>query len=151
MKKISSKYTYLYKVVFPIFWFGFLSIFIIISVLGDAAEESLMFLVVPVAMAVFGYLLMKKLVWNLMDEVIDHGDYLAVKYRGQTTTINLENIMNVSETTNQNPSRITLKLRTRGRFGDEISFIPASEFSLDPFKKSSIVEDLIQRVDRARR
>ena len=151
MKKISSKYTFFYKVVFPIFWFGFLSIFVVVSVFADATEESLMFLVVPVGMAVFGYFLMKKLIWDLMDEVIDNGDYLTVKYKGEVATINLENIMNVSQTTNQNPPRITLRLRSRSRFGDEVSFIPASEFSLNPFKKSSIGEDLIQRVDRARR
>lgn len=151
MKKISSKYTYFYKVVFPVFWFGFLTIFLVIGVVGGAAEESPMFLIVPIAMGIFGYFLMKKIVWDLMDEVIDHGDYLTVKYRGKVDTVNLENIMNVSETTNQNPSRITLRLRSRGKFGDEISFSPVSEFSINPFKKSSVGEDLIQRVDRARR
>jgi hypothetical protein len=110
-----------------------------------------MFIVVPLGMAVFGYFLMKKLIWDLMDEVIDNGDYLTVKNKGEVATINLENIMNVSQTSNQNPPRITLRLRSRSRFGDEVSFIPASEFSLNPFQKNSIGDDLIERVDRARR
>jgi hypothetical protein len=35
-------------------------------------------------------------------------------------------------------------------FGREIAFWPATEFSLNPFSKSSFVDELVDRVDRAR-
>ena len=57
--------------------------------------------------------------------------------------------MNVSSTTFSNPPRITLRLVKQGKFGKEIAFQPAG-FSLNPFAKNPIAEDLIVRVDDAR-
>ena len=138
------------KRAFPVLWFGFLAFFLITSISSGAVKEDLMFLVVPIVMAVFGLFLMKKMVWDLMDEVADYGDYLVVKFRGQEGTIYLSKVMNVSSTTNQNPPRITLRLRSPSKFGEEISFSPLSPFSLNPFRKNEIAEDLIIRIDRAR-
>ena len=101
-------------------------------------------------MAVFGYFIMKKLVWDLVDEVYDAGDYLLVKNRGNEAQVLLANIMNVSATTYMNPPRIVLRLREPSNFGSEIAFSPASRFTLNPFAKNLVAEDLIVRVDRAR-
>jgi hypothetical protein len=49
-----------------------------------------------------------------------------------------------------NPSRITLRLAERGRFGDEIVFSPVRTMTFNPFAKSAVAEDLIVRVDKAR-
>ena len=150
MNVISSKYTFMSKKVFPIVWFGFLGFFIFTSIVSGAVEESPVFLIIPIAMMIFGYFLMKKLAWDLMDEVLDYGDYLTIKYNGEEDIIHLNNVMNVSASTNQNPPRITLRLRVPGKFGEEVAFSPVSEFSLSPFKKNAIAEDLIIRVDRAK-
>ncbi len=101
-------------------------------------------------MAVVGFVVMKKLVWDLADEVYDGGDFLLVKNRGEEDRVLLSNIMNVSVSTNMNPPRITLRLVAPGRFGDEVSFSPASSFTLNPFARNQIAEDLIVRVDKAR-
>lgn len=151
MKVISSKSIVVSKKVFPILWFGFLAFFILTGIVGGAVEKSPMFLVVPVMMAVIGYFVMKKLVWDLMDEVEDHGEYLLVRYKDKKDIIYLNNIMNVSASTNQNPPRITLRLRSPGRFGDEVAFTPVSEFSLNPFKRNRVADELILRVDQAKR
>jgi hypothetical protein len=58
--------------------------------------------------------------------------------------------MNVNASTYVNPPRITLRLVTPGRFGNEIAFSPIAGFRLNPFAKNKIAEDLIVRVDRAR-
>jgi hypothetical protein len=62
----------------------------------------------------------------------------------------LSNIMNVSSSTFMNPPRVTLKLVRPSKFGREIAFSPASKFTLNPFAKNEIAEDLMDRAYRAR-
>jgi hypothetical protein len=151
MTRISSGVTFLYKRIFPIFWFGFLAVFVATAFLsGQGIEKDPLFLVIPCGMGVVGFFIMKKLVWDLVDEVYDDQDFLLVKNRGEEERVALSNIMNVSATTFVNPPRVTLKLVEPGRFGSEITFTPVKGFNLNPFAKNPIVEDLIVRVDKAR-
>lgn len=100
-------------------------------------------------MAVFGYFLMKKTAFNLADEVADAGDYLVVRLGAAQERIALANIMNVSYTVMQNPPRVTLALREPCRFGKDVSFSPPAR--LIPFSKSPIINELIDRIEVARR
>jgi hypothetical protein len=100
-------------------------------------------------MAIFGYFVMKKLVFDLADEVFDDGDSLVVRFGSEEERIPLSQIINISYSYMSNPSRVTLTLRTPGRFGKEVTFSPPQEFL--PFAKSPIVADLIARTDVARR
>lgn len=150
MTKISSKSTFFHKRAFPVLWFGGIGLFVTIALLGWAFDKDPMFLLPPAVMAVFGFFLMKQLVWDLADEVFDGGDYLLVRNRGVEERIPLSNIMNVSASTMVNPARITLRLAERGRFGNEVAFSPARAMTFNPFAKSAVAEDLIVRVDRAR-
>lgn len=150
MNRISSKKTYYYKRIFPLIWFGFLVFFMIESLLNDDYKRDLMFVAVPYIMAVFGYFLMKKLVWDLVDEAYDCGDSLLFRNDGVEERVLLSQILNVSASTNMNPPRITLRLLSPGRLGSEISFSPSSPFTLNPFAKNSVAEDLIVRVYNAR-
>ena len=155
MKKISSRSTVFNKKIFPAIWFGFLGLFVIaglVGTIGNDAPTSLFLLVGPILMAVFGFFVMKKLVWGLADEVYDCGDSLLVRIRGEEDRIALSNIMNVSASTFVNPPRATLKLVVPGKFGDEVAFCPTSGwFMFSPFAKNEVIENLIIRVDRARR
>lgn len=92
---------------------------------------------------------MKKLVFDLVDEVWDAGDALIVKSKNQEERISLSEIMNVSYSPIINPPRVTLTLRRPGRFGREVTF-PAP-IRLVPFSKSPIVDKLIDRIDTKRR
>jgi hypothetical protein len=150
MKKISSKYLFFYKKVFPLLWFGFLAFSIAEMLMNGSYEKELIFLVGPCIMAVFGFFLMKKLVWDLADEVYDCGDSLLVRNRGVEERVSFSSIMNVSASTNMNPPRITLRLVKPGKLGAEISFSPTAPFNLNPFAKNPVAEDLIVRVDKAR-
>ncbi|HKA43536.1 MAG TPA: hypothetical protein VKF40_16270 [Burkholderiales bacterium] len=150
MNKISSGSTFFNKKVFPVIWFGFIAFFVVVNTLDGLSFSQPMFLIVPVAMAIFGYFLMRKLVWDLADEVYDGGEFLLVKNRGDEEKVWLSNIMNVNASTAVNPPRITLRLVKPGRFGGEIAFSPIRKFTLDPFARSEVAEDLIVRVDRAR-
>ncbi len=150
MTRISSKYLFLTKKGFPLLWFGFLAFFIAESVAYKAYEEDVVFIVMPILMTVVGFLVMKKMVWDLVDEVHDGGDFLVVRNRGVEDRVFLSNIMNVNASMYMNPKRITLRLAKPGKFGNEISFSPASSFSFNPFAKNRVAEDLIVRVDAAR-
>jgi hypothetical protein len=150
VKKISSRFTVFNKRIFPALWFGFLAFFLVAAIFTGAVEQGLMFLVVPLGMAVFGFFLMKKLVWDLADEVYDCGDSLLVRNRGEEDTIALSNIMNVSASTHMNPPRVTLRLVTPSKFGSEVAFSPVIGMTLNPFARNQVAEDLIVRVDEAR-
>lgn len=157
MKRISSTSTAFLKRVFPVLWFGSLALGlagVLTGVLQQKPGTDLtLWPVVGVfgAMGVLGYGLMRKLVWSLVDEVWDDGDVLEVRNRGQRERIPLEQIINVSYTTFQNPPRVTLRLAKPGRFGAEIAFVPVTRLRFGFRQRSELVEDLIVRVDKARR
>jgi len=150
MKKISSGFTFFNKKVFPVIWFGFLLLFVTVAITSGALQKDPMFLIVPLFMFGIGYLVMKMLVFDLMDEVFDCGSYLLVKNRDMQDHVYLADVMNISITTYMNPPRITLRLRKPSRFGTEISFSPITGFRLNPFARNPIAEDLILRVDKER-
>jgi hypothetical protein len=154
MTKISSGSTFIMKRVFPVLWFGFLVFFVgatMMSAITRGPElGDLLFFVVPAFMAIVGYAVMKQFIWDLVDEVYDHGDYLVIRNRGDEARIDLADVMNVSVSTNVNPPRITLRLIHPIRFGTEVSFSPIRSFTLNPFAKNEVAESLIVRVGRAR-
>jgi hypothetical protein len=150
MKKISSGNLFITKKVFPVLWFGILGVVLFSMVFSGAYQRAFPMLIFPVFMALVGFFLMKKLVWDLMDEVYDCGDFLLVKNGSEEDQVPLSNIMNVSISLLTNPQRITLRLVTPGKFGEEIAFAPQRQFTLNPFAKNPIAEDLMVRVDQAR-
>jgi hypothetical protein len=151
VKPISSKSSFAFKRLFPIAWFGFLAFFIIQTIATDAYKRDPIFLAAPCLMALAGYFVMKKVLWDLADEVIDEGDFLRVRRGQQEERVPLAGIINVNSSTYSNPPRITLRLATPGKFGSEIAFTPVRPFSLNPFARNAVAEELIVRVDQARR
>jgi hypothetical protein len=101
-------------------------------------------------MGVFGFFLFRRLVWDLADEVLDAGDHLLVKRRGTEERISIANIMNVSVSSYVNPIRVSLRLVKPGKLGPVIAFTPQAPFTLNPFAKNRVAEDLIVRVHRER-
>jgi hypothetical protein len=150
MRKISSGSLSAMKRVFPVLWFGFLAFAVTVGISSGAYRKAPLVIVMPLVMMAFGYFLFKKLLWDLADEVHDGGDFLLVKMRGEQDRVLLSNIMNVSASVAMNPPRITLRLRVPGKFGDEIAFSPVKPFTLNPFARNAIAEDLMVRVDKAR-
>ena len=152
MTRISSRMTSFHKKAFPAMWFGFLAVFMTVAWTGGGfASERWVFMFVPLLMGVLGYVFMRRLLWDLVDEVHDCGDALLVRKGDEEERIPLAGIMNVSATLLINPPRITLRLVNPSRFGAEIAFVPLMPFTFNPFRKSPIADDLIVRVDRARR
>ena len=150
MKKLSSRSTFFHKRIFPFIWFGFLGFFVLTALFADRKHSSadIMLFIVPVFMAAIGYFIMKKLVFDLIDEVYDEGSSLLFKNNGKTVRVNLTDIKNVSYSVVVNPPRVTLSLRCKTEFGDELSFSPPISFI--PFKRNPDILELIDRIDRAR-
>jgi hypothetical protein len=150
MRRISSKMTFFYKRIFPFAWFGFLLVFAAIATLSSGATNPSLplFLIGPAAMTIVGYFIMKKLVFDLVDEVIDAGDALLIKNGTQQEHIALSDITNVNYSPLVNPPRVTLSLRRPSSFGDKVTFCAPVRFI--PFTTSPIIDDLIERIDAAR-
>ena len=156
MNIISSKQTFFTKRIFPAIWLGGVALFLFFGGVANVPHASspgnVMFLLVPAFMLVFGFLLFRKLLWDLADEVQDGGDYLLVRKGAIEKRIPLADIFNVSMSQFTNPKRITLRLRSPCEWGDEIAFIPKMPaFRLNPFARNAVAEDLMRRVDQARR
>lgn len=151
METISSAQTTFSKRVFPVLWTGMLVLLVFIAIASHGWRQQPMMLAAPVFMAVIGIFMFRKLVWDLVDEVQDAGSYLLVRKGNVEERVQLANIMNVSFSRFSNPRRMTLRLRTPGKLGNEITFIPRMPFfGFNPFGRNAIFESLIQRVDQAR-
>ena len=151
MRRISSRMTFINKRIIPICLFGFLALFAALSItfMISSGQIQIFFLLVPAGMAIVGYVILKKFVFDLMDEVWDAGDALIVKNKNEEIHIPISEIINISYSYVTNPQRATLMLRHSSRFGSEVTFSPLLSFI--PFKKSPIVTELIERVDAIRK
>jgi hypothetical protein len=154
MRRISSKTTFYFKRIFPVFWFGFFALFMIAPLVapllgGSTSGPPIGIVLVPAGMMIFGYFLMRKLVSDLADEVWDAGNMLVIKNGHQEERVALSDIMHVSYSQFVNPPRVTLYLRIPSMFGDRVSFSPPVSFL--SLWTNPIAEDLIKRVDAARR
>jgi hypothetical protein len=151
MRRISSPQTFVMKKVVPVVWLCVLLAIFLTGLAQGAFQREPLLLFTPVILLVIGISVYRKLIWDLADEVHDGGDFLKVRKGSEEDTIPLAGIINVSASTQMNPPRITLKLAIPGRFGDEIVFSPIKPFSFNVFAKNPTAEDLIMRVDAARR
>ena len=152
MTLLSSKATFFYKRIFPLLFVGFLILFATVPFFagaGGGRYPPLPFVIVPIVMLVIFYVVMKKLVFDLVDEVVDLSDALLVKNGDREDRIALSDITNLNYSPLVNPPRVTLSLRKASLFGKQVSFCAPIRFM--PFATSPIIDDLITRVDAARR
>jgi hypothetical protein len=155
VKVISSRQTFFMKKVFPVVWLGLLAVVVAVMVATMVFKKELPiqimpFLIMPLVMMAIGIVLFRTLLWDLADEVSDGGDYLLVRRRGIEERVAISDIMNVGMSWSARPPRLSLRLRKPGKFGDKIVFIPITFFSLNPFARNPVEEDLIRRIDAAR-
>lgn len=150
MERISSKGTFFFKRVFPLLWFGFLVGFECLFLFSSAPKSgaTLIFIIFPFFLAIMGYQIMKKMVWELADEVYDEGDSLIVKKGNVKETILLSEIKNISYLEMANPPRVTINIRRETSLGKEISFSAVREGL--GFRKNPLILDLIDRIDALR-
>jgi hypothetical protein len=151
-KRISSRNTFFYKRAFPVIWFGIIVLVVAGAALGARGRPApIVVYLVPVPLLAIGYFVIRRLVSDLADVVYDDGDALRVRFGDQEERIPLANIINVSYAGLTNPQRITLTLRTPGRFGRQVTFSPQRSLFGGLLTDNPLVSELIGRVDAARR
>jgi hypothetical protein len=149
MRRISSLLTFWYKRIFPVLWLGMAAVFVAsVLISGHLESESLLFLIIPILIAAFGYFLMRKRTFDLVDEVLDTGDALLVRNSDREERVAFSDIVNVNYSHAMDPPRVTRLLRTPNSFGREITFCPP--IRLVPFSKSPVVDELIAKIDAKR-
>ena len=84
--------TFFYKRIYPVIWFGILAAFLLIALL----ISNVPFLIVTALLAIISYQFMKKMAFDLVDEVFDVGDALLVRNGGREERIALADIKNVN-------------------------------------------------------
>lgn len=148
----SARTTYFYKRIFPILWFGIVALVFfggLFKIVVSASASNVPFLVVPALMAIIGYQFMKKMAFNLVDEVFDAGDALLVRSGGREQRVPLADIKNVNYFPYGSPPQVTLSLRRPSVFGDTIVFCGPARIM--PLSSSPVTEaKLLDRIDAAR-
>jgi hypothetical protein len=150
MKRLTSRATYYQKKIFPVVWFGILGLIVCGALVTGVVKSGLgiIFILVPASMAAIGYVIMKKLVFDLIDEVYDEGETLLFREKGKEVRVNLADIKNVSYSWMMSPPRVTLSIRYMTELGDELTFSPHASFI--PLRKNREIEELIDRIDKAK-
>ena len=154
LKRLSSKWTFFYKKVFPVLWFGIAAVFLALAVFAllhegmQLSPPLIAAFAAPLVILLVGYVVMNLLIFDLLDEVWDGGDHLVFVNDGQRASVPFSNIINVNEICFMNPPRITLLLRDPCPFGREVSFSPVRQRFFLKFMRhhSKIGEDLLERV-----
>ena len=152
MTQISSRLTFFYKRVFPIFWFGFLTLFMIgpTAVAWSSGQSPQpMFFIMPIIHDGGRLCHHEKDGVQSRRQVFDVGDALLVKNGSLQEQIPLADITNISYAQMMNPPQVTLSLRQPTSLGDKVTFCAPTRFI--PFATSPVIDDLIKRVDAARR
>lgn len=150
MERLSSAQTYFVKRIFPALWFAFVVVFAVLAA-GGRGRDDVLFYFVPLLMAAVGVIVMRKLVWDLADDVRDGGSYLLVRRGAVEERVELSDITAV-DLRRTNPPRLTLRLRRAGLLGPDVVFMPkAPPFRLNWFAPNAVAERLTERVNQARR
>lgn len=147
MRRISSRLTWWHKKAFPILWFAFLGLFSLAG-LGGVIQRRVPApqLLIPAVMAAFGYILMRRLVFPLADEVWIQEEELIVRNGNEEDRFPLSNIINVEASQFTNPERITLTLKQPCAYCREIVFSPPTRWW--PFGRHPIAQELLRRAHR---
>ena len=146
MKRINSKFTFLLKKVFPIFW---LSILVLIFVLVLSQEQNVESIIVgsfmAFLMAIIGFFIYKFLLSNLIDEVYLHAETLVFKNSGFQIKLGFDEIVDFNYQRYMNPHKVTIYTRNETKFGKQLCFLAPTNYV--PFKKNEDIMELFNQLN----
>jgi hypothetical protein len=109
------------------------------------SRTNIYILLPPVFMVAVGYILMRALIFDLVDEVFLNGNEIIIRNRLKLDKFAVTNILNV-DLTMSNPELITLTLKQPCPFGKEVTFSPPMRFW--PFGDHPVARELIELAHR---
>jgi len=147
MKKINSKFTFLLKKIFPVFWlFILLTMLIVVLTQKQSIESIIIGSMMTFLMAFIGVLVYKCLLSNLIDEVFLDGDVLIFKNSGEQIRLNLTDIIDYKYQRHMNPHKVTLITRQPTKLGKQLMFLAPTTFV--PFKKNEGIMKLLEQLNK---
>lgn len=153
MTLISSRATRFYKRVVPCLGLGAVVISAAVLVVDGAARGVLRQLAPVLALlllvGVFIYVMMRRYLFGLVDEVWDCGESLVVRNKGREERIAWADCAGVSCTRFVNPPNVRLMLRRESEFGNQIAFMPP--LKMLEIGQPPIVEELRRKIEAAAR
>ena len=83
-RRLSSKMTFFNKRIFPIIWFSIPALILLGGSVAAWKRTQIPFqlFVVPIGLTIFGFFILKLLVFDLLDEVWDEGEALLLRNGG---------------------------------------------------------------------
>ncbi|WP_244264782.1 hypothetical protein [Vreelandella boliviensis] len=145
--------------VFPVIWLTLTS-FMTLSFLYHAGGFTIA-IFIPLGMIVFMAHSFKRSYAGVANRVYDNGDSLTFVYGKEQEIVYLKDVMNVNYQSMVSPDKVTLTLRNpsaRDHSTNEVAFLPArinwvtGDISFKHLRrKNRLVDELIERVDTARR
>jgi hypothetical protein len=142
--RLSSPYTFFYKLVLPIVQLLVWLVFVFIILLNDI-QIGYIVIAIMIVFLFFSF----KISFPLKHVWLSH-DYIIVKNFSRKITIPLYSIVNVKENRWLNPHYVVIKLRSDTEFGQKITFIPDRKVG-DTFrflKDSKVTEQLKQAIQK---
>jgi len=135
VKRINSKFTFLLKKIFPIFWVMILfSMFVVVLINNQKIETLLIGIFVTLFMLVIGLLVYKFLLSNLMDEVyLDDELYLT-------------DIKDYKYQRHMNPHNVTINTKHHTKFGKKLVFLAPTTYV--PFRKNEVIMQLLEKLNK---
>ncbi len=150
--QISSKSTRFIKRTFPTVFFAILGFVVcagLVDALGKQQPEKLPLLIgPPLVMAVFVYVVFRRFVFDLVDEVWDCGDSILVRNRGREFRFSFADFRDVYYDGRAKPARLTLFLHQRSDIGTMVVLVPVTPYWLVS-AEPSLVRELAGRIDAA--
>jgi hypothetical protein len=148
MPQLSTGRMYLAKWLLPILTFVGVSVWTIARKMPHTAMDIVSHAFALCVLASFMVYFFRRDIWDLADEVLDGGDFLLVRRGNKHDRILLANVLGVDVTHQLNSTRIVLRLRTPGIFGDKLGFLPKVTHRWGG--RNDIADDLAARVARFR-
>jgi len=149
MQRISSRNTFFLKRIAPIIAFVGLLLFLALPFIGGRPPLAWAFVSAGILafVGVVGWFILKKMIFNLADEVFDDGDTLLVRNQGREERIQLSEIAAVRCNKFFPPDKVTLILKESGGFGKEIAFLQPA---FVPLVNAPVIQSLINRIEAKR-
>jgi hypothetical protein len=140
MRQISYEMTSYFKKLIPALWLGMLAGVVVLMTIEGQGDTAIFFAVCGTAVM---YLLLRRLIFPMMDTVWVDGDDLVISNRGEEDRFPIANIVNVEGSLIARPEHIRLTVRPPSRFGQTICFWPP--FRWLPVGSHPVARELIDR------